>query len=134
MGASVVMLQTDEVVDIARDKLKAGWAVLCGHPDVFRFIEYKLYKPGTKANAGFELIGPLPAVAFCKKTHEFRKMFKESDGMTICVLQAFKEENSRYFAFHILEAPKDSDNVARYNEIAQAVRNYLLSGKFSPGQ
>ncbi|MDP2215764.1 MAG: hypothetical protein Q8J68_00510 [Methanolobus sp.] len=134
MGASVVMLQTDEVADMARDKLKAGWAVLYGHPDVFRFIEYKLYRPGTKENAGFELLGLMPAVAFCKKTYQFRKMFEESDDRTICVLQAFKVDNRGCFAFHVLEAPKDSDSVARYNEIAQAVRNYLVNGKFCSSQ
>lgn len=134
MGSGVVLLQTDEVVDIALDKLKNGWAVLYGRPSVFRFIEYKLYKPGTKANAGFELIGPLPSVAFCKKTHQFRKMFKETDDLTIAVLHAFKAEDCGGFAFHILEAPKDSDNATRYNKIAQAVRNYLRSGEFVADQ
>ncbi|MBP2030332.1 hypothetical protein J2755_001266 [Methanohalophilus levihalophilus] len=128
----MILLGTDQIVDVALDKLKTGWAVLYGHPDVFKFVEYSLYKPGTNANAGFELLGFLPTVAFCKKTPGFRKMFKETDDRTVTVLQAFKVDNSEGFAFHILEAPKDSDNEARYNKVAQAVRNYLVNGEFVP--
>ena len=130
----MMLLHTDQIAGLAHDKLKTGWAVLYGHPDVFGFIENSLYKPGTKENAGFELLGLLPAVAFCKKTRQFRNMFKETEDKTIVVLHAFKVEDSGGFAFHILEAPKDSDNATRYKEVARAVRNYLVTGEFVPYQ
>ena len=131
----MMLLHTDQIAGLAHDKLKTGWAVLYGHPDVFGFIENSLYKPGTKENAGFELLGLLPAVAFCKKTRQFSNMFKETDDKTIVVLHAFKiDSHDSGFAFHILEAPKDSDNAGRYKEVARAVRNYLVNGEFVPYQ
>lgn len=124
------ILSEDEMQNEIVNRLNDNWVVLYGNSIAINQIEWALYKPGTSENANFEIMGSFHYVAFCKRNKKFNEMFKDSKDKKIVILHMVTIGETNRFACEIIEVDATIDNTRNYNDVAQAVIDYIQTGEF----
>jgi len=90
-GERIDLLRDSDLRRLIKQKLKTGWVVILGDPELVQFIEDGAYPPGTKENELFQLLAGPSLLGFCcflaKKTERLSQVLGNPPDMdtTICL-------------------------------------------------